>query len=227
MSPQNLIRILCVDDHHLLREGIATIINNQPDMRLVSQASSGPEAIQQYRAHRPDITLMDLRMPGMSGIDTLLAIREEFPNARVVILTTFDGDVEVQRALQGGACGYLLKTAPPDELVETVRKVHAGNKRIQTAVLERIAEHMGEDELSAREIEVLELIAAGHRNREIGERLFISEETVKVHLKHIKEKLGAKDRTHAVALAERRGIIRMDADVSRTPPAASSRASGG
>jgi len=226
MSPDNLIRILSVDDHHLLREGIATVINDQPDMRVISQASSGPEAIQQFREHRPDITLMDLRLPGMSGIDALIAIRAEFPDARVVVLTTFGGDVEVQRALQAGACGYFLKSAPPNELVEAIRQIHAGKKRVQTDLAAQLAEHMGEDALSAREIEVLEQVVAGRRNREIGEKLFISEETVKVHLKHIMEKLGARDRTHAVAIAERRGIIRLDSDASPKGSSASKRASG-
>lgn len=212
MSPHNVIRILSVDSHHLLREGVATVINEQPDMRLVSEASSGPEAIQYYRQHRPDVTLMEIRLPGMNGIEALIAIRAEFPKARVVILTTFDGDVDVQRALQAGACGYFLKTTPPDELLEAIRQVHAGNKRIQTHLIEQIAEHMGDEQLTAREVEVLEEVVTGHGNREIGQRLFISEDTVKVHMKHILEKLGAKGRTHAVVLAERRGIIRLDSD---------------
>jgi DNA-binding NarL/FixJ family response regulator len=212
MNPHNVIRVLSVDCHHLLRAGVATIINEQPDMRLVSQASSGPEAIQQYRQYQPDITLMEIRLPGMNGIEALIAIRAEFPEARVVILSVFDGDVEVTRAMQGGACGYFLKTTPPDELVEAIRQVHAGKKRIQTALLKRMAEHLGEDGLSARESEVLQLVAEGHRNREIGKLLFISEETVKVHLRHIMEKLGAKGRTHAVVLADRRGIVRLDSD---------------
>ena len=212
MNPHKVIRVLSVDCHQLLREGVATIINEQPDMRLVSQASSGPEAIQHYRQHQPDITLMDIRLPGMNGIEALIAIRAEFPEARVVILSVFDGDVEVTRAMQAGACGYFLKTTPPDELVEAIRQVHAGKKRIQTALLKQMAEHMGEDGLSARESEVLQLVADGHRNRDIGKLLFISEETVKVHLKHIMEKLGAKDRTHAVVLADRRGIVRLDSD---------------
>jgi DNA-binding NarL/FixJ family response regulator len=214
MNPHNFIRILSVDDHHLLREGVAAIINDQPDMRVIAEASSGPEAVQLFRQHRPDVTLMDLRLPGLSGIDAVIAIRAEFPSARILILTTFDGDVEVQRALQSGACGYLLKSAPPDDLVEAVRQVKAGGKRVQKELLQQTAEHMGEDELTEREIEVLKHVADGHGNREIGERLFISGETVKVHMKHIKEKLGAKDRTHAVALAERRGIIRLDSHPS-------------
>jgi DNA-binding NarL/FixJ family response regulator len=215
MKPDNIIRIMTVDDHHLIREGIATVIDNQPDMRQVSQASSGPEAIRQYREHRPDITLMDLRLPGLSGIDAMMAIRSEFPEARIVILTTFDGDVEVQRALRAGACGYLLKSTPPNELVEAIRQVYAGNKRVQTELATQVAEHLGEDGLSTREIEVLEQVVAGLRNREIAKRLFISEETVKIHLKHIMEKLGAKDRTHAAAIANRRGIARFDSDVSQ------------
>lgn len=208
MSAHNIIKIMTVDDHHLIREGIATIIHNQPDMRLVSQASSGPDAIRQYREHRPDITLMDLRLPGLSGIDTMMAIRAEFADARMVILSTFGGDVEVQRALKAGACGYFLKSTPPKELVEAIRHVHAGNKRVQTDLATRVAEHMGEDGLSAREIDILEQAVAGHCNREIGKRLFISEETVRVHLKHLMRKLGAKNRTNAAAIADRRGILR-------------------
>jgi DNA-binding NarL/FixJ family response regulator len=206
----NPIRILCIDDHHLLREGIATIINSQPDMQLVSQAATGTEGIRQYRQHQPDITLMDLRLPDLSGIDTMLSIRAEFANARIIILTMFDGHVEVQRALRAGACGYFHKTMPPGELVGAMRHVHAGKRQVQPELASQLAEHMGDDELTVREIEVLEQVAAGRRNRDIGERLFISEETVKVHLKHIMEKLGARDRTHAVTIADRRGIIRVD-----------------
>jgi len=207
MPPPNRIRILSVDDHPLLREGIAALINSQPDMELVSQAADGTAAIQQFRLHKPDVTLMDLRLPGLSGIDAMAAIRSEFPDARIVMLTTFEGDVEIQRALEAGARGYLLKNMPPAQLLDVVRQVHAGKKRVPAEVAAQLAEHMGDEGLTNREIEVLRQVVAGQRNRDIGEQLFISEETVKVHLKHIMEKLGARDRTQAVAIAVRRGII--------------------
>lgn len=203
------IRILSVDDHPLLREGLAMLIENQPDMVLVAQASTGQEAIQQFRQHQPDVTLMDLRLPDISGIDALIAIRTENPDACVVMLTTFDGDVEIQRALEAGARGYLLKTTPAKELIEVIRQTHAGKKRIPAEVAANLAEHMGEETLTAREVEVLKCLAEGNRNKDIGEQLFISEETVKVHIKHIMEKLGANDRTQAVAIAVRRGIIQL------------------
>lgn len=201
--------MLSVDDHPLLREGIATIINNQADMLLVSQASSGTEAIQQFREHRPDVTLMDLRLPDLSGIDAMIAIRAEFSEARIIMLTTFEGDVEIQRALEAGARGYLLKSMPPRELVEVIRQVHAGKKRVPPEVAAHLAEHMSDEDLTPREVEVLREVAGGNRNREIADLLFISEETVKVHIKHIMEKLGAKDRTQAIAIGVRRGIIQL------------------
>jgi DNA-binding NarL/FixJ family response regulator len=203
------IRVFAVDDHPLLREGITALVNSQPDMTLVAQAATGREAIQEFRTHRPDVTLMDLRLPDMSGIDTMIAIRTDFPEARVVVLTTFDGDVEIHRALEAGARGYLLKSMPPREIVEAIRQVHAGRKRIPAEIAAHIAEHMSEETLTPREIEVLRHIAGGNRNRDIAERLFISEETVKVHVKHVMEKLGASDRTQAVAIAVRRGIIQL------------------
>jgi DNA-binding NarL/FixJ family response regulator len=167
------------------------------------------KSIQLFREHQPDVTLMDLRLPDLSGVDAMIAIRAEFPEARIVILTTFEGDVEIQRALKAGARGYLLKSMPPGEMVETIRQVHAGRKRIPSEVAAHLAEHMSDEELTAREVEVLLRVASGNRNRDIGELLFISEETVKVHIKHIMEKLGAKDRTQAISIAARRGIIQL------------------
>lgn len=209
MNDQLKIRILSVDDHPLLSEGIATIINSQDDMTLISQASSGAEAIQRYREHRPDVTLMDLRLPDLSGIDAMIAIRTEFPEARVVMLTTFEGDVEMHRALQAGARGYLLKNMPPSEILDVIRKVHSGKTRVPPQVAAQLVEHMSDESLTSREVEVLRKVADGNRNRDIAELLFISEETVKVHVKHIMEKLGAKDRTQAIAIAVRRGIIEL------------------
>ena len=209
MINQNNIRILSVDDHPLVREGIAAIINNQPDMQVVAQAATGSEAIQMFGEHQPYVTLMDLRLPDMSGIDALIAIRTAFPEALVIMLTTFEGDVDIRRSLEAGARGYMLKNMPPKELVEVIRQVHAGKKRIPAEVAAHLAEYVGDDALTEREIDVLRYVASGNRNREIGERLFISEETVKVHIKHIMEKLGASDRTQAVAIAVRRGIIQL------------------
>ena len=207
MEDAGRIGVMSADDHPLLREGLAAIINNQPDMLLVAQASSGTEAIERYRQHKPDVTLMDLRLPDLSGIEAMVAIRKEFPDARVIILTTFEGDVEIQRALQAGARGYLLKSGPPGDLVTAIRQVHAGKKRIPPEVAAQLAEHLSSESLTTREVEVLRQIAGGNRNRDIAELLFISEETVKVHIKHIMEKLGASDRTQAIAIAVRRGII--------------------
>jgi len=209
MSSSRKIKVLSVDDHPLLREGLAAIVNSQDDLEMVAQAASGREAIQLFRQHRPDVTLMDLRMPDGSGIDVVSAIVAEFPDARIVMLTTFEGDVEIQRSLAAGARGYLLKTTPPVELVEVIRQVHAGKKRIPQEVAAQLAEHIADERLTSREIDVLQHVASGNRNRDIAEQLLISEETVKVHVKHIMEKLGARDRTSAVAIAVRRGIIQL------------------
>ncbi|HKE08215.1 MAG TPA: response regulator transcription factor [Candidatus Acidoferrum sp.] len=209
MTDQPSIRILSVDDHPLLREGLAAMINSRPDMVIVAQASNAQEAIQQFRKHHPDVTLMDLRLPDRSGIEALIDIRAEFPEARVIMLTTFEGDVEIQRALEAGARGYVLKSMPPKELFEVIVQVHAGKKRIPTQIAAQLAEHLSDEALTTREIEVLGLIAGGNRNRDIAEKLFIAEETVKVHIKHIMDKLGASDRTQAVAIGVRRGIIHL------------------
>jgi DNA-binding NarL/FixJ family response regulator len=209
MSDQAHIRVFSVDDHPLLREGIAAIINNQPDMQMVAQAATGSEAIQMFRQHQPDVTLMDLRLPDMTGIDATIAIRTEFPEARIIMLTTFEGDVDIRRSLEAGARGYMLKNMPPKDMVEIIRQVHAGKKRIPAEVAAHLAEYFSDDALTGREVDVLRHVASGNRNRDIAKRLFISEETVKVHIKHIMEKLGASDRTQAVAIAVRRGIIQL------------------
>lgn len=209
MNDPKLIRIFSIDDHPLMREGIAAIVRNEPDMLLVAEASNGREAIQGFREHRPDITLMDLRLPDIGGIDAMVAIRTEFPDARIIMLTTFEGDVEIRRALQAGAAGYMLKTMPRRQLVEMIRRVHAGKKHIPPEIAAHLAEHMGEESLSKREVDVLQKIAGGNRNSDIAALLFISEETVKGHVKHIMEKLGASDRTEAVAIGLRRGIIQL------------------
>jgi len=209
MTDSAPIRVFSVDDHPLLREGIVAVINSQPDMRLTGQASTGRDAVQQFREHRPDVTLMDVRLPDISGIDVMIAIRSEFPDARIIMFTTFEGDAEIQRALVAGARGYVLKSTPPKELADAIRHVHAGRKSIPPDVAGRLAEHLGQELLTEREKDVLLHVAGGSRNREIGERLLISEETVKVHVRHIMEKLGASDRTEAVTIAIRRGIIQL------------------
>lgn len=203
------IRVFTVDDHPLLHEGIATVIRNEPDMTLAAQASSGREAIQLYRDFTPDVTLMDLRLPDMSGIEAMIAIRSDFPEARVIILSTFAGDVEIQRALQAGARAYTLKSMPPKELMDIVRQVHSGKRKIPAEIAAHLAEHYSDEALTEREVEVLQQVAGGNRNRDIADKLFITEETVKVHIKHIMEKLGAADRTQAVAIGVRRGIIHL------------------
>lgn len=209
MTEPSAIRILCVDDHPLLRDGLDALINNRPGMVLVAQASSAQEGIAEFRKHQPDVTLMDLRLPDQSGIEAMRTIRAEFPDARIIVLTTFEGDVEIQRALEAGARAYILKSMPPKQLLEVIEQVHAGKKRIPSQVAAHLAEHIADEVLTPREIEVLTHLANGNRNRDIAEKLFITEETVKVHIKHIREKLGASDRTQAVAIGLRRGIIQL------------------
>jgi DNA-binding NarL/FixJ family response regulator len=201
------IRILTVDDHPLLRAGIGALVSSQPDMLVVAECSNGRDAIQQFRTHRPDVTLMDLQMPEMSGTDAIIAIRDEFPDARIIVLTTYAGDVQALRALQAGARGYLLKDAVQDELLNTIRAVHAGKKTLSPTVSHRIAEHATEDVLTKSEIEVLRLIAEGKANKQIADQLAIAEETVKSRVKNILSKLGADDRTHAAMIGLKRGII--------------------
>jgi DNA-binding NarL/FixJ family response regulator len=201
------IRILSVDDHPLLREGVASLLAGQTDLQLVAEASNGREAVDQFRAHRPDVTLMDLQMPEMDGVEAMIKIREEFPTARIIVLTTYVGDTQVMRALEAGAQAYLLKGILRKELVDTIRLVHAGRKRIAPEVATNLAEHAADESLSLREIEVLKLIAAGNANKIIAAQLSITEETVKGHVKNILAKLAANDRTHAVTIGLKRGII--------------------
>jgi len=207
MAAGNQIRILTVDDHPVLREGIAAVLAGETDMVLVAEAGNGREAIEQFRAHRPDITLMDLQMPLMSGSDAIVAIRKQFPDARIIVLTTYGGDAQADRAFKAGAYGYLLKSMLRKELVETIRTVHGGRKRIPPEIAIELAEHHADDALTEREIDVLRQVASGNANKIIADHLEISEETVKAHMRKILSKLGANDRTHAVAIALKRGII--------------------
>src|SRR5258707_4741791 len=203
------IRILTVDDHALLLEGIAALVNAECDMKLVAEASNGQDAIEKFRLHRPDVTLMDLQMPALNGIEAIIGIRSEFPNARIIVLTTYAGDVQVLRALRAGARGYILKGHVHRELLDTIRTVHAGKKRIPPEIAAELADHAADDELTSREIDVLRLIASGNANKRIADQLSITEETVKSHVSNILSKLGANDRTHAVTITLKRGTIEL------------------
>lgn len=205
-----LIQIMVVDDHHIVRQGLVALIGTIPDMKVVAQAADGVQAVELYRKHHPDVTLMDLRLPNKNGVDAITEIRREFPAARVIVLTTFDGDEDIYRALQAGAKGYLLKGMNADELTEAIRVVHAGKSRIPAVVAERLAERMGGPSLTGRELEVLKRIVGGRSNKEIASDLFISEATVKTHINSILSKLGVSDRTQAATTALQRGIVHLD-----------------
>ena len=207
MSAAGAIRILTVDDHPVLREGIAAVLASEQDMILVAEASNGREAVEQFRAHHPDVTLMDVQMPEVNGIDAIVKIRKEFPDARIIVLTTYTGDAQAARAFKAGAFGYLLKNMVRKELIDTIRTVHAGKKRIPPDIAVEMAQHHSDDALTEREIEVLREVAAGNANKMVAQLLNISEETVKAHMRSILSKLGANDRTHAVTIAVKRGII--------------------
>jgi DNA-binding NarL/FixJ family response regulator len=203
------IRILSVEDHPVFRQGLAAIVSAERDMLLVGQASNAVDAVAEFRRHRPDITLMDVRLPGTDGTDALIAIRGEFPQARIIMLTTSDGDGDIQRAMRAGASGYILKSMHMEELLSVIRSVHAGRRHISPEVAARLAEHLGDDDLTARELDVLRLIRDGHRNKQIADQLAISENTVNFHIKNLVDKLQANDRTHAVTIALRRGLLQI------------------
>jgi DNA-binding NarL/FixJ family response regulator len=207
MATSKPIRILSVEDHPVFREGLRSIISSQPDMLLVAQATNAVEAVAEFRRHSPDVTLMDLRLPGANGVDALISIRGEAAQARVIVLTTADTDGEIQRAMRAGASAYIFKSAPKDEMLGVIRSVHAGKRHVPSAVAARLAEHLGEEDLTAREIDVLCLIRDGHRNKQIADRLGIAETTVNFHIKNLVDKLSANDRAHAVAIAIRRGLL--------------------
>lgn len=209
-STHDLIRILTVDDHSLLRKGIAALVNTEPDLKLIAEASNGQEAVEAFRSHQPDVTLMDLQMPELDGIEAISRIRSEFPNARIVVLTTYSGDAQVLRALRAGARGYILKGNVHKELLETIRAVHSGQKHIPPEIASELADHAADDELTQREIDVLMLIATGNGNKQIADRLSIGEATVKSHVSNLMSKLGANDRAHAVTIGLKRGIIKLD-----------------
>ena len=203
------IRILSVEDHPVFRQGLAAIVSAERDMLLVGQASNAVDAVAEFRRHRPDITLMDVRLPGTDGTDALIAIRGEFPQARIIMLTTSDGDGDIRRAMRAGASGYILKSMHMDELLSVIRSVHAGRRHISPGVAARLAEHLGDDDLTARELDVLRLIRDGRRNKQIADQLAISENTVNFHIKNLVDKLQANDRTHAVTIALRRGLLQI------------------
>jgi len=210
MNSAETIHIMCVDDHPLMHKGIRGMIETQPDMAIVAEVSKAGDALASFREKLPDITLMDLKLPDGNGIDTMISILKEYPKARIIILTMFEGDVEIQRALKSGACGYILKNMPPEDLLQVIRNVHSGKKGLHPVIAANLAGHLGDETLTPRETEVLQLVSEGNSNKAVGTRLFISEETVKGHVKNILDKLGANDRTQAVTIALRRGIIHID-----------------